>query len=689
MDNPAVSHLKGIKQATATRLAQLAIYRIADLLFHFPYKYQDRTRLTPIKDLLPDKDVLIEGTIMDSSILYRRKRSLQLHIKDKSGGAYIRFFYFSAPMRQAFRPGQSLRCYGTPRLGTRGMEFFHPECSFINPTNPPPLVDYLTPVYPLTEGISQIRMRKIIELALEKARAEGVENLLPKSMKSTELNELLNISLLEALELIHNPPIGTQGLIEGTHPAQARLALEEICAYQLALVREKQHSNKQPAYRLASCPNEWEALRQQLPFTPTQAQEDCIKEIAADLNNNHQMVRLLQGDVGCGKTLVAAFAALQAIAADYQVALMAPTEILAEQHLAQFTQWLLPLGYEATPLLGKMSAPEKRKNSQLIASGQTDLAIGTHALFQEKVKFQRLALIIIDEQHRFGVKQRKQLQDKSSHFAPHQLVMTATPIPRTLMQTVFANMDISSIDQMPPKRIPCQTLLLNNKRRKELVERINHQIQQGAQVYWVCVLIEESEHLAAAAAENITEELQKTLPQVKIGLIHGRLKAEEKQMRMREFKDGKIQLLVATTVIEVGIDVPQANFMVIENAERLGLAQLHQLRGRVGRGGKESYCFLLFNPPLSEIAEKRLSFMRDCPNGFEIAEKDLELRGGGELLGIRQSGGLQWRIADITRHRQVIKHIQPLITELLAMPADKQNQLIRRWFQNRDIYGRV
>ena len=689
MDNPAVSHLKGIKQATANRLAQLSIYRIADLLFHFPYKYQDRTRLTPIRDLLPDKDVLIEGTIMDSSVLYRRKRSLQLYIKDKSGGAYIRFFYFSAPMQQAFRPGQSLRCYGTPRLGTQGMEFFHPECSFINPTRPPPLVDYLTPVYPLTEGISQLRMRKIIELALEKARAEGVENLLPISVKSAELDQLLSISLLEALELIHNPPVGTQGLIEGTHPAQARLALEELCAYRLALVREKQHSNKQLAYRLASCPNEWKALRQQLPFTPTQAQEDCIKEIAVDLNNNHQMVRLLQGDVGCGKTLVAAFAALQAMAADYQVALMASTEILVEQHLAQFTQWLQPLGYEVTPLLGKMSVPKKKRNSQLIASGQTDLAIGTHALFQENVEFQRLALIIIDEQHRFGVKQRKRLQDKSSHLAPHQLVMTATPIPRTLLQTVFANMDISSIRQMPPGRIPCQTLLLNNRRREELVERIHHQVQQGAQVYWVCVLIEESEHLAAAAAENIAEELQKMLPQAEIGLIHGRLKTEEKQLRMREFKDGKIQLLVATTVIEVGIDVPQANFMVIENAERLGLAQLHQLRGRVGRGGKESYCFLLFNPPISEIAEQRLSFMRDCPNGFEIADKDLELRGGGELLGIRQSGGLQWRFADIARHGQVIKHIQPLITQLLTMPADKQNQLIRRWFQNKNIYSRV
>lgn len=689
MGNALVTSLKGIKQATAARLAQLAIHRIADLFFHFPFKYQDRTRLTPIQDLRPDQDALIEGEIIDSVILPYRRRSLQLLIKDKGGAAYIRFFYFSAAMKNAFRPGQHLRCYGTPRLGRKGMEFFHPECAFFSPANPPPLVEYLTPVYPLTEGISQVRMRKMIELALERARSEGIEDLLPTSAKDTELNDLLSISPLEALELIHNPPVGSEGLMEGVHPAQTRLALEEICAYRLALVREKQQTDNQPARRLAPCPAEWNRLRQAIPFALTEAQEACIKEIAADLGRDHQMVRLLQGDVGCGKTLVAAFAAIQAIAAGYQVALMAPTEILAEQHLAQFTQWLLPLGYEITPLLGKMSAKEKEKNSQLIAGGQTDLAIGTHSLFQEKVSFQRLALIIIDEQHRFGVKQRQRLQDKSPQLAPHQLVMTATPIPRTLAQTIFVNMDISSIRQMPPGRIPCKTLLLNNKRRNELIERINHQIKQGAQVYWVCALIEESEHLMATAAENMAEELQKALPQTRIGLVHGRLAAAEKQTIMRKFKNGEIQLLVATTVIEVGIDVPQANFMVIENAERLGLAQLHQLRGRVGRGKAESYCFLLFNPPLSEIAEKRLGFMRDCPNGFEIAEKDLELRGSGELLGIRQSGGLQWRIADIARHREVIQYVKPLTAELCAMPTAKQEQLVRRWFRDKDIYGRV
>ena len=689
MGDSSVCNLKGVKDATAARLAQLGIHNISDLLFHLPYKYQDRTQLTPIRDLRPDKDALIEGRIVNSTILFTRGRSLRLLVKDKSGEVYIRFFHFSRAMQNTFRVGVSLRCYGIPRLGSKGMEIFHPECSFINPKSPPPLVEHLTPVYSLTEGISQARMRNIIGLAFKEVQTTGLENLLPAQSMNSDLNSLLKISTMAALELIHTPPVATEGLLEGDHPAQSRLALEEICAYRLALLYEKSQTEKQPAHPLPICSPQWNELLRRLSFSPTQAQKRCIQEIAADLGKEHQMVRLLQGDVGCGKTLVAALASLQALAAGYQVALMAPTEILAEQHLAQFSDWLLPLGYQVTPLLGKLAAKEKKENTQLIATGQTDLAIGTHALFQEKVAFSRLALIIIDEQHRFGVKQRQRLHDKATQLLPHQLIMTATPIPRTLAQTIFVNMDISVIDEMPPGRIPCKTLLLNNKRRRELTDRIQHQIDKGAQVYWVCVLIEESEHLAAEAAETILQQLQKALPQVKAGLIHGRLSAEEKQAKMREFKAGEIQLLVATTVIEVGIDVPQANFMVIENAERLGLAQLHQLRGRVGRGKEESYCFLLFNSPLSEIAQQRLTFMRNCHDGFEIAEKDLELRGSGEILGTRQSGGLQWRIADIAKHKEVIKHIKPLTDEALKLPQEKQDKLISRWFHNKEIYGRV
>lgn len=687
MDGSSVTTLRGVKEATAAKLARLDIHTITDLLFHLPIRYQDRTHLTPIRDLRPDTDALIEGRIINSTVIYTRRRSLQLLIKDDTGAVFLRFFYFTAAMQRAFRIGVSIRCFGNPRPSRKGLEIFHPECTFIDPKNPSPLTDRLTPLYPLTAGIRHRQMRNIIALGLEKVRQEGLPELLPKHSADPVLDKILRLSTLAALELIHNPT--ETDMLSGNHPAQMRLALEEICAYRLAVLRTKQRSQSQPAQALPPYPPQWEELLHQLPFALTADQRKCIEEIATDLGKEQQMMRLLQGDVGCGKTLVAAYAALQAMAADKQVALMAPTEILAEQHIVQFTQWLLPLGYKLSPLLGKMTAREKEEQVQLIAMGNADIAIGTHALFQDKVAFKDLALIIIDEQHRFGVKQRQLLQVKAATRLPHQLIMSATPIPRTLAQTLFIDMDISTIREMPPGRIPCTTRLLNNKRRPELINRIHNQLRQGAQVYWVCILIEESDQITAAAAENIQQELQEALPQVKVGLIHGRLGAAEKQNRMRAFKEGKLQLLVATTVIEVGIDIPQANYMVIENAERLGLAQLHQLRGRVGRGGAESYCILLYGAPLGEIAEQRLELMRSSTDGFEIAEKDLELRGSGELLGTHQSGLLQWRIADMGMHRELITHIHNLTEELLKTPAARQQQLMDRWFGRGSIYGMV
>ena len=686
MDSAPVTTLEGVKEATAAKLARLDIYTVTDLLFHLPFRYQDRTHLTLIRDLQPETEAFIQGKIVDTSIFYGRNRSLRLLVKDETGGVFVRFFHFTAAMQYAFRSGVSIRCFGSPRMSRKALELFHPECSFIDDKKPPPLPERLTPIYPLTTGISHRQMRKIIALALEKTHKEKMPELLPASTDAV-LEPILRLSPIEALELLHNPV--DKNVLTDNHPAQLRLAVEEICAYRLALLNAKKQRKTHAAHSLPAYPPQWREFLSRLPFSPTMDQKKCIDEIAADLAKERPMVRLLQGDVGCGKTLVAAYAALQAMAAGKQVALMAPTEILAEQHISQFTQWFSPLGYRISPLFGKMTARSKNDELQFIANGTSNIAVGTHALFQEKVVFKNLALIIIDEQHRFGVKQRQLLQEKAGAVLPHQLIMSATPIPRTLTQTVFIDMDISVIKEMPPGRIPCTTLLLSNKRREELINRIEHRIREGAQVYWVCVLIEESDLLTAAAAKNIEQELQESLPQISIGLIHGRMSGEEKQTRLRDFKAGDIQLLVATTVIEVGIDIPQANYMVIENAERLGLAQLHQLRGRVGRGGEASYCILMFRAPLGRVAKKRLELMRNCTDGFEIAEKDLELRGGGELLGTNQSGLLQWRIADMGMHRKLILHINTLTEELLQSPAAKQQQLIKRWFGRKSIYGMV
>ena len=692
-----VTDLRGVGSAVAAKLARLGIATLTHLLFHLPSGYQDRTRLTPIRDLIQGQEALVQGKIVDARTLYGRGRfrRMRLVLQEHGFNLNLTFFNFSYAMQKAFAPGVELRCYGRARASARGggLEIAHPECTFITPNNPPPLSDALTPIYPLTQGISQRQLRQLIEYALQALRKQDLPQLLPlaKIELTAALREITSINLVQALETIHNPPpaIGTSELLNKTHPAQFRLALEELTAFRLVLLREKQGRHQQTAPVLKQADGLGQEFRRALTFTLTDAQEKSIQEIARDLTQPHPMKRLLQGDVGSGKTVVAALAALQAIQAGCQVALMAPTEILAEQHLAQFDKWFRPLDLRIAPLLGRMNAKAKRINGIEIAEGGARLVIGTHALFQEAVVFAKLGLCIIDEQHRFGVDQRLRLHRKGEHMHPHQLLMTATPIPRTLAQTMYANMDLSSIRELPPGRIPCETLLLSAAKRPQLIERIRNQLTQGAQAYWVCPLIEESEHLEAEAAEKTVEALKKAMPEVAIDLVHGRYNADAKQMAMQNFQSGKTRLLVATTVIEVGIDVPTANLMVIENAERLGLAQLHQLRGRVGRGGQQSYCILCYQEPLSAVAKQRLQLIRDNHSGFDLAEADMKLRGIGEILGTRQSGAVEFKIANPIIHRSINAAICELSDQMLHQSKDQQDALIHRWLGSKEQYGAV
>ena len=702
MQGKPISIIKGIKDATSIKFAKLGIATIYDLIFHFPLRYQDRTHLTHISDLIQGKESLIQGTIIESKILYYGKKGLQVTLQDKQVIAHLKFFFHSYSLQKAMRPGSLLRCYGEPRMGRSGavMEMVHPECSFISNSNPQPLDKGLTPVYPLTKGISQRKMREMIAAGLAMIKEEDLPELVANiggSIESTDSagtkQDTNNISILQALKFIHSPPPDADiaSLMAGTHPTQFKLALEEVCAHRLLLLRDKLKTQQHQAPELPPCPDRWAVLRTHLPFTPTKGQENAFEEIGADLTKGVQMTRLLQGDVGCGKTLVAAYAVLQAATANYQSVLMAPTEILADQHISQFTEWFLPLGLSVVPLLGKMSESDKRNQIQIIQSGQADLIIGTHALFQQNVEFARLGLIIVDEQQRFGVKQRHLMQEKgvAAGVYPHQLIMSATPIPRTLAQTLLANMDVTSIKEMPPGRIHSKTTLLKNSGRTQLVERLKVHLRNKAQVYWVCPLIEDSEFISAENVNETTEELQRMLPSVKIAVVHGKIPPADKNKIMLDFKQGKIQVLVATTVIEVGIDVPQANFMIIENAERLGLSQLHQLRGRVGRGMEESHCVLLYNEPLSDIARQRLEIMETSNSGFDIAEADLRLRGAGEIIGIKQSGAMQFKVADLFKHQSIISQSAEITKRMIEMPEDRQLALISRWIGDEQKYGVV
>jgi ATP-dependent DNA helicase RecG len=651
LDQLPVTALKGVGEAFAARLAKLHLHTVQDVLFHLPLRYLDRTRIVPIGDLAPNTSVVLEGEVINCHVVIGRRRSLLVTLRDDTGQVGLRFFHFTAAQKNQLSAGVHLRCYGDPRLGASGLELYHPEYELLQSTAEPlPQNLSLTPVYPATEGVTQPRLRKLAAQALELMRSSPPAELLP-----AEINLLFKVaSLSEALAYVHAPPRDAPipQLLDGTHPCQQ------------ALQHSRAQARKETAPQLPGDHPILEAFFSRLPFRPTAAQRRVMEEIRRDMARPHPMLRLVQGDVGSGKTLVAAAAALAALAGGWQVALVAPTEILAEQHKRNFEAWLAPLGFEVAWLVGKLTEKQKEKVLEQIATGTPQVVVGTHALFQETVVFPRLGLVVIDEQHRFGVHQRLSLRGKNreSGLRPHQLVMTATPIPRTLAMTAYADLDLSVIDELPPGRTPVNTVLISQQRRPEVIERVRSACAAGRQAYWVCTLVEDSETLAAAAAEETWRMLMEALPELNIGLVHGRLKSRDKEAVMAGFKAGAIQLLVATTVIEVGVDVPNASLMIIENPERLGLAQLHQLRGRVGRGSDASHCVLLYGHPLSRVAKQRLQLLRTTSDGFALAEEDLKIRGPGELLGTRQTGMLQFRLADLQRDASLLPAVHETAT---------------------------
>lgn len=688
--NLPVTALKGVGDSFAQTLAKLNLFTVQDVLFHLPLRYLDRTTVVPIGDLAPNTSVVLEGTVVRCDVVMGRRRSLVVTLRDETGQVNLRFYHFTGAQKAQFAVGAEVRCFGDPRLGASGIELYHPEYELIQPGAAYKPVDQsLTPVYPTTEGLSQARLRKLTSQAVALMRTSPPAELLP-----AEINRRFGVeTLAHALAYVHFPPkeAPIPALVAGTHPCQQRLAFEEMLAHHLALQESREQARQETAPRLPVDSKLLQDFYDSLPFSPTNAQQRVIRDIHADLSQPQPMLRLVQGDVGSGKTLVAAAAALAAVGNGWQVALAAPTEILAEQHKRNFERWLAPLGFQVAWLVGKLTAKQKEKTLEQIAHGEAHLVVGTHALFQEQVRFAKLGLVIIDEQHRFGVHQRLSLRDKNAASGaapifPHQLVMTATPIPRTLAMTAYADLDLSVIDELPPGRTPVNTVLISQQRRADVIERVRDACLAGRQVYWVCTLVEDSETLAAAAAEEMASQLCQSLPELQIGLIHGRLNSRDKEQTMAQFKDGHIQLLVATTVIEVGVDVPNASLMIIENPERLGLAQLHQLRGRVGRGNIESHCVLLYGHPLSKVAKERLQVMRRTHDGFVIAEEDLRIRGPGELLGTRQTGALQFRLADLERDA----HMIPLVHETAELLHTYNQALIRpliqRWFAHQQHY---
>ena len=694
----SVETLNGVGPALASKLHKLGLFSLQDLLFHLPLRYIDRTQITPIGGIQPMTEVVIEGEVRASDVVFGRRRSLVCRVQDHSGVVTLRFFHFNRAQQERLKPGVKLRCFGEVRRGKSGLELYHPEYQYLDTANPAGLEDTLTPIYPATEGITQSRIRDLCGQALRHLDTHQIVELIPADINSG-LEQQLSYSLVAALRLLHNPPPGTalHLLAEGEHPAQQRLAAEELIAHNLGLLRLRQKVQLQQAPLLSEDKSARNKFLEQLPFELTAAQQRVAAEINRDISTAIPMLRLVQGDVGSGKTVVAALAAVQAIANGKQAALMAPTEILADQHRINFEQWLRPLGIRVAFLTGKVKGKAREVQLQAIAEGQAQMVIGTHALFQETVAFNDLGLSIIDEQHRFGVHQRLALRNKGfspegpviNGPAPHQLIMTATPIPRTLAMSAYADLDCSVIDELPPGRTPVETVVLANLRRNDIIERVRAACTQGRQAYWVCTLIEESDVLEAQAAEVTASELQLMLPGLHIGLIHGRLKPREKLEIMDAFKSGDINLLVATTVIEVGVDVPNASLMIIENAERLGLSQLHQLRGRVGRGSQSSHCVLLYSPPISGNGSARLKIMRETNDGFKIAEKDLELRGPGEVLGTRQTGDMQLHIADLQRDAHMLPQIKHLAENLLLNHPNLVDGLIARWLGQSEQYAQA
>jgi ATP-dependent DNA helicase RecG len=673
-----LSTLAGIGPAMAEKLAARGLLSLQDLWLHLPRQYEDRTALAPIRQLQPGVAVQVEGKVEAVERGFRYRPMLRVALSDDSRGTLVlRFFHFRAQQAAQFAPGTRVRAFGTPRPGQHGLEMVHPSYRILG-EGEHALGDGLDPVYPEIEGIGPANLRKLIGLALERLPDAETLELLPADVRQS----LRLPGLREALLTLHRPPrdADVTALQAGLHPAQRRLALEELLAHQLSLRRQRIALQQQGAQPLRGKGALVKRLRASLPFALTGAQQRVYAQVREDLSRPEPMLRLVQGDVGSGKTVVAAMAALLAVEAGKQAALMAPTELLAEQHLANLRAWLQPLGVRVCWLAGKVTGKARAKALEDVASGEAQVVVGTHALMQEGVAFHDLALAIVDEQHRFGVHQRLALRDKGRRDAvPHQLVMTATPIPRTLAMSAYADLDVSAIDELPPGRTPVTTIALAAERRPELIERIRKACVEGRQAYWVCTLIDDSDEVAAQAAQSTFEALTAALPDLRIGLVHGRQKAADKQATMRAFKQGELGLLVATTVIEVGVDVPNASLMVIENAERLGLAQLHQLRGRVGRGSEASSCVLLYQSPLSAMARERLDTLRRSNDGFEIAEKDLQLRGPGELLGTRQTGLAAFRLADLSRDADLLPRVHALADRMLQDSHDTADAIVRRW----------
>jgi ATP-dependent DNA helicase RecG len=686
-----VASLRGVGPALAEKLAKLGVTQVQDLLFVLPSRYEDRTQVTEIGAVRHGMRAVVEGEIQLTEVAYRRRRQLLCRMTDGTGSLTLRFFYFSAAQQAGLARGTRIRCFGEVRRGPLGLEIVHPEYRRIGTIESAavPLEEVLTPIYPTTEGVPQPRLRSLIELALRETAHAGVRDWIPRSV----LEKFELPSLTEALTMMHRPPRDAHlgELLSGRHPAQRRLSFEELLAHQLSLRLLRQTLKADPAHPLPDGDALERKFIESLPFTITGAQRRALADVDRDLAARVPMVRLVQGDVGCGKTVVAGAAAARAVGSGLQAALMAPTELLAEQHFKNFDAWFRKLGIPVALVTGSLPARTRRSALEALAGGELKLVVGTHALFQESMEFAHLGLVIVDEQHRFGVHQRLSLRDKGARDGklPHQLIMTATPIPRTLAMTAYADLDVSVIDELPPGRTPVKTVVLPAARRDEIVERIHKAVLEGRQAYWVCPLIDESEELRYQAAEETAAALAEALPEVRVGLVHGRMPPKEKERGMYAFKEGRIGLLVATTVIEVGVDVPNATLMVIENAERMGLAQLHQLRGRVGRGAHESHCVLLYDGKLSEMARARLAAIRETNDGFVIARRDLELRGPGELLGTRQTGLAELRVADLMRDADLLPAVQAAAEDMLRHNPDAVAALTRRWVGAGERYGRI
>ncbi len=678
-----VTTLRGVGAKMASRLAEIGIRSLEDLLFHFPLRYQDRTQVTPIAGLRDQVDAVIKGTVRGAAVTMGRRRTLLVKVEDSTGLLTVRFFHFRQAQVTQFKTGARVQLFGTPRRLGSGTEVIHPEyrlgetADFVEPA--------LTPVYPTVSGIGQSTWRKLCGQALAALNRQPPEDLLQGITED-------RITLSEAIAFLHNPPPGTEldPIHGGVHPAQIRLAREELIAHQLTVQGVRDTERKHQAPSITSAAEITQQFIAGLPFAPTAAQMRVAKELAADMAQPQPMLRLVQGDVGSGKTLVAAQATLDTIAAGYQVAFMAPTELLAEQHHANLAGWFDELGLPVAWLSGRIKGKARQAVLEQLAHGQAPVVVGTHALFQDDVVFQRLGLIIVDEQHRFGVHQRLSLADKGADGQhPHQLALTATPIPRSLAMVAYGDLDCSIIDEPPPGRQPVTTTLIDSTRREAVIRRVGAACQEGRQAYWVCTAIEESDTLDIEAAEATADQLGSALPGVSVGMVHGRLKPQEKASVMAAFKAGDIQLLVATTVIEVGVDVPNASLMIIDNAERLGLAQLHQLRGRVGRGATESHCLLMFKQPLSDTAQQRLTTMQESSDGFLIAERDLAIRGPGELLGTRQTGLAAFRIALLPEHEDLLIEAQAIAARLYEHDLPRAQALMQRWAGARADFARV